>query len=256
MMKIPTAAITNDFAFGDGSEDFWEEDFDIDVSNETEEGDTQIRTSRGVNYTTYVKADTPNQERRQLIVKATLFAIIFVPSIVYAFPPSESYVLLGIMAFTFATNFAITLMSANLEDKATSLELKTDTLLDELNSAASTLRNFQKSLETIDLESLKENVQNARTDLEPLMERLSNPSLTRIVQSVESLIDYAEGIDFEKIDKLLGTYKRDGESLALVAPVQETDVWFEDEVQLNEEDVDPYDDDFFPEEEYSDEFLP
>ena len=84
-MKIPTAAITNDFAFGDGSEDFWEEDFDIDVSNETEEGDTQIRTSRGVNYTTYVKADTPNQERRQLIVKATLFAIIFVPSIVYAF---------------------------------------------------------------------------------------------------------------------------------------------------------------------------
>ena len=70
------------------------------------------------------------------------------------------------------------------------------------------------------------------------MERLSNLSLTRIVQSIESLIDYAEDIDFEKIDKLLGTYKRDGESLALVGR-SETDVWFEDEVQLNEEDVDP-----------------
>ena len=118
------------------------------------------------------------------------------------------------------------------------------------------MKSFQKSLETIDLDSLKENVQNARTDLEPLMERLSNPSLTRIVQSIESLMDYAEDIDFDKIDKLLSSYKRSSENLALVAPVQETDVWFDDEVQLNEENVDPYDDDFFPEEEYSDEFLP
>ena len=255
---MPKAPITNDFAFGSGGESLkhhnedpeWAE-IDMDMSN----ADTFIRPDAGPNYTTYVKADTPNQERRRMIVRATLFSIIFVPSIVFAFPPAESYVLLGIMAFTFATNFAITLMSANLEDKATSLESKTDTLLDELNSAASTLRNFQKSLESIDLEQLKENVGNARSDLEPLMERLSNPSLTRIVATVEQLMDYAEDVDFEKLDRMFKTYKKDADNTPYVAQVVETQTWFE------EDDVDPLDDDFFPSEQEEiswdeDEFLP
>ena len=112
---MPKAPITNDFAFGNGVDD---DDFDDDWgeidTGLSSSSDTFIRPDAGPNYTTYVKADTPNQERRRMIVKATLFSIIFVPAIVFAFPPSEGYVLLGIMAFTLATNFAITLMSANL----------------------------------------------------------------------------------------------------------------------------------------------
>ena len=255
---MPKAPITNDFAFGSGTEDEYElfenqdSDFDSDLSSGTP---TLIRPNVSSNYTTYVKADTPNQERRRLIVRATLFAVIVVPSVVFAFPGVESYVLLGIMAFTFATNFAITLMSANLEDKATSLELKTDTLLDELNSAASTLRNFQKSLETIDLDSLKENVANARTDLEPLMERLSNPSLERIVANVEQLLDYAEDMDFVKIDRLFQTYKKDAPTITIT----ESEDWdWENDAELlpSVEVINPQDDDFFPEQDYSDEFLP
>jgi len=244
---MPKAAITNDFAFGLEEEganslvESEEEDFDSDVSKESS---TYLRPSVGSVHTTYVSADTPTEERRRMIIKVTLFAVIIVPSIVLLYPGMESYVLLSIMAFTFATNFAITLMSANLEEKATSLEMKTDTLLDELNSAASTLRAFQISLEQIDLEQLKENVDSARKDLQPLMQRISNPSLERIVSNVENLIDYVEDVDLEKVDKMLQNYKR-GKDTPSVVQVNTDDVW-ELLEEYPEEVLNTMDDDFYP----------
>jgi len=250
-MKAP---MTNDFAFGEGGadvhyvspEDAMPEErddgiIDIDVSKT----ETYLRPTTGTNYTTYVSADTPNEERRRMIIRVTLFAVIFVPSVVLFYPNTEKYVLLGVMAFTFATNFAITLMSANLEEKATSLELKTDTLLDELNSAASTLRNFQVSLESIDLEQLKENVESARTDLQPLMERVSNPSLERIVSNVEQLIDYVDEVDLDKIDGMLKSYKK-GYEIQPIVIVPESEDWeLLDEFPV-EVGIDILDDDFYP----------
>lgn len=253
-MKAPR---TNDFAFGEeeadvyyvGPEDAMQGEgddgiIDIDVSKT----ETYLRPTTGTNYTTYVSADTPNEERRRMIIRVTLFAVIFVPSVVLFYPNSEKYVLLGVMAFTFATNFAITLMSANLEEKATSLELKTDTLLDELNSAASTLRNFQVSLESIDLEQLKENVESARTDLQPLMERVSNPSLERIVSNVEDLMNYIEEVDLDKIDVMLKAYKK-GHVIQPIIAVPENESWdILEEFPVGVE-IDILDDDFYPSDE-------
>lgn len=243
---MPKAAITNDFVFGseeEASHIVEDEDgvFDNGVSKESS---TYLRPSVGSVHTTYVSADTPTEERRRMIIRVTLFAVICVPGIVLAYPGVESYVLLSIMAFTFATNFAITLMSANLEEKATSLELKTDTLLDELNSAASTLRAFQISLEQIDLEQLKENVDSARRDLEPLMQRISNPSLERIVSNVESLIDYVEDVDLEKVDKILQNYKK-GTDVPSIVQVDTDDEW-ELLEEYPDEILNPMDDNFYP----------
>jgi len=251
---MPKAPMTNDFAFGEeeaevyyvGPEDAMQGErddgiIDIDVSKT----ETYLRPTTGTNYTTYVSADTPNEERRRMIIRVTLFAVIFVPSVVLFYPDSEKFVLLGVMAFTFATNFAITLMSANLEEKATSLELKTDTLLDELNSAASTLRNFQVSLEKIDLEQLKENVESARTDLQPLMERVSNPSLERIVSNVEKLMNYIEEVDLDKIDGMLQTYKK-GYVIQPIVVVPENKDWDLLDEFPDEAEIDILDDNFYP----------
>jgi len=261
---MPKAAMTDDFAFGsnaegeihyvdqDGAEVStsleWPEDFDEDIDKDMSKSEISLRPTTRKSHTTYISADTPNEERRRIIVRATLFAVIVFPSMVLLYPNSESYLLLAIMAFTFATNFAITIMSSNLEDKATSLELKTDTLLDELSSAASTLRNFQTSLERIDLDQLKENVETARMDLEPLMERISNPSLTRIVFNVEQLIDYVEDVDMDKIDNLLQHYKKgnDIQPIINIPTNKEWDILEEfPEVQI----IDGTDDEFFPTEE-------
>jgi len=258
---MPKAPITNDFAFGENAEkqihyvdelgeevpvsSGWEEDFDEDIDKDMSKTETYIRANAGNSYTTYVSADTPTEERRRMIIKVTLFAVIVVPTFVLLTPGSEQYVLLGIMAFTFATNFAITLMSANLEEKATSLELKTDTLLDELNSAASTLRKFQDNLESIDLEQLKENIETARTDIEPLMERIANPSLERIVANVESLMDYIEDVDLEKIDGMLQNYKKNNDIQPLVS-IRSGERWDLLDEFPEENEIDTLDDEFYP----------
>lgn len=255
---MPKAALTSDFAFGteegdvyyideDGEQvkPFHDGEFSEEIDTDMSKSEISLRPTTRKSYTTYVSADTPNEERRRMIIKVTLFAVIFFPTLVIAYPVTESYLLLGIMAFTFATNFAITIMSSNLEDKATSLELKTDTLLDELSSAASTLRNFQENLEDIDLDQLKENVESARTDLEPIMERIANPSLTRIVSKIEDLMDYIEDVDLEKLDKLLQNYKK-GNDIQAIVNVDSEQEWEILEQYPVEATINTTDDEFFP----------
>ena len=264
---MPKAAMTDDFAWGpenddekvvnyvdeDGNEisdptQWPEQQFDEDIDNDMSKSQISLRPTSRKTHTTYVSADTPNEERRRMIVRVTLLAVVVIPSTVYLLPQSESFLLLAVMAFTFATNFAITIMSSNLEEKATSLELKTDTLLDELSSAASTLRNFQSSLEQIDLEQLKENVENARSDIEPLMERISNPSLNRIVYNVEQLIDYVEDVDLDKIDNLLQHYKK-GNDIQPIVKISADQQWDILDEFPEEQTIDATNDEFFPIEE-------
>ena len=258
---MPKASKTNDFVFSDDDWFFVDEngeeiggpvmeqldsgEFDEEIDTDMSKSEVSLRPTSRKAHTTYVAADTPNEERRRMIIRVTLFAVIFLPIAVFLYPSSESFFLLSIMAFTFATNFAITIMTSNLEDKATSLELKTDTLLDELSSAASTLRNFQDNLENIDLEQLKENIDTARRDLEPIMERMANPSLTRIVSNVESLMDYMEDVDLEKIDKLLQNYKK-GNDIQPIVQVNSNQEWDLLEQFPEEDFIDTNDDDFFP----------
>ena len=77
------------------------------------------------------------------------------------------------------------------------------------------------------------------------MERMANPSLTRIVSNVESLMDYMEDVDLEKIDKLLQNYKK-GNDIQAIVQVDSNQEWDLLEQFPEEDFIDTNDDDFFP----------
>ena len=190
MMRLIRAA-------DDDWEDMWDEQHDA------------LKARLGDSYSLKESVSSVDKQRRRLI-SFTVFLIIAMPVANYFFPVAWVYVLSASMAFTIGTNLTIFIISTQIEDKADQMEKKMESLIDELDRAATGLDYFQRELSGINIPAIKEAMDNAREELQPSLHRLDGVSWESLSSAVENSFNMWEKLDKEKIEKFVRPFLDEG----------------------------------------------
>ena len=164
------------------------------------------------------------------------------PIFQHFYPQINAYVLSAAMAFTIGTNLTIFIISTQIEDKADQMERKMESLLDELDRAATGLDTFQKELSGVNIPAIVETVERAREEMEPSLARLQDVSWENISSFMDNALSFWETVDKERLDKVIKPFLTDGEEYRFVSAPLRTFDEFEEE------------DDFLPQ--LQDDFMP
>ena len=177
------------------------------------------------------------ERQRRLLVAFTAVLVICMPIFQHFYPSINAYVLSAAMAFTIGTNLTIFIISTQIEDKADQMERKMESLLDELDRAATGLDNFQTELSGVNIPAIVETVEKARLEMEPSLERLQGVSWENISSFMDTALQFWDTVDKERLDKFIKPFLVDGETYQFVQAPLRT---FDDEF------LPTLDDDFMP----------
>ncbi len=168
----------------------------------------------------YIKDSTSKVKKQRLMLTSfTILLILIMPVLNYFYPEAFVYVLSAAMAFTIGTNLTIFIISTQIEDKADSMERKMESLIDELDKAATGLDHFQVQLNGIDIPAMTGIVEKAKEELAPSLQRLEAVSWESISETIDRSFEVWDKIDKDKLEKVLGPFVRgdDGEKPPLFA---------------------------------------
>ena len=182
------------------------------------------------------------ERQRRMLVSFTCLLVICMPIFQHFYPQINAYVLSAAMAFTIGTNLTIFIISTQIEDKADEMERKMESLLDELDRAATGLDTFQKELSGVNIPAIVETVERAREEMEPSLARLQDVSWENISSFMDNALSFWETVDKERLDKVIKPFLTDGEEYRFVSAPLRTFDEFEEE------------DDFLPQ--LQDDFMP
>ena len=133
------------------------------------------------------------------------------PVLNYFYPEAFVYVLSAAMAFTIGTNLTIFIISTQIEDKADSMERKMESLIDELDKAATGLDHFQVQLNGIDIPAMTGIVEKAKEELAPSLQRLEAVSWESLSETIDKSFEFWDKIDKEKLEKVLSPFVQEND---------------------------------------------
>jgi len=146
------------------------------------------------------------KKQRVMLTGFTILLVVVMPVLNYFYEAAFVYVLSAAMAFTIGTNLTIFIISTQIEDKADSMERKMESLIDELDKAATGLDHFQVQLNGIDIPAMTGIVEKAKEELAPSLQRLEAVSWEVISESIEKTFLFWDKIDKEKLEKVLSPF--------------------------------------------------
>ena len=153
---------------------------------------------------------TQTARQRTLLVAFTVVLVASMPVMHHFFPVFNSYLLSAAMAFTIGTNLTIFIISTQIEDKADQMERKMESLLDELDRAASGLDNFHSELSSVNIPAIVENIERAREEMKPSMERLQGVSWEQLSEAMDNLFTFWDRVDKDKLNSFIEPFVNDG----------------------------------------------
>jgi len=155
----------------------------------------------------YIKDSVSKVKKQRLMLTSfTILLILIMPVLNYFYPEAFVYVLSAAMAFTIGTNLTIFIISTQIEDKADSMERKMESLIDELDKAATGLDHFQVQLNGIDIPAMTGIVEKAKEELVPSLQRLEAVSWESLSETIDKSFEFWDKIDKEKLEKVLSPF--------------------------------------------------
>ena len=148
--------------------------------------------------------------QRSLLIAFTVLLVATMPALHHFFPVFNSYLLSAAMAFTIGTNLTIFIISTQIEDKADQMERKMESLLDELDRAATGLDNFHGELSSVNIPAIVDGIERAREEMKPSMERLQGVSWEQLSEAMDNLFDFWERVDKEKLNGFIDPFIASG----------------------------------------------
>jgi hypothetical protein len=185
---------------------------DDDWAAEWDEQHDALKARLGDSYSLKESISSTQTQRRRLI-GFTVFLIISMPVANWFYPVAWVYVLSAAMAFTIGTNLTIFIISTQIEDKADQMERKMESLIDELDRAATGLDYFQQELSGINIPAIKEALDTAREELQPSLHRLDGVSWESLSTAVENGFRMWSRLDKDKIQKFVRPFLEEGEEM-------------------------------------------
>jgi hypothetical protein len=183
---------------------------DDDWASEWDEQHDALKARLGDSYSLRESTSSTVKQRRRL-VGFTIFLIVAMPIANWFYPIAWVYVLSAAMAFTIGTNLTIFIISTQIEDKADKMEKKMESLIDELDRAATGLDYFQRELSGINIPAIKEAMDTAREELQPALHRLDGVSWESLSTAVENGFRVWERLDKVKIEKFVRPFLDKGQ---------------------------------------------
>jgi hypothetical protein len=180
---------------------------------------------------------------RRIMIGITVTLVIAMPVLNYYDSNTWEYVLAAALAFTIGTNAMISIVTIKVDDKADRMEARMlqlvgfiRTLLDQLEESSSSLKKFGNQMEQVDVPTMVSSaaatitaVERARTELAPLMEKLSDVDLAQISEFSVKALESIEMIDSEKVQGMIAPFMREEEDRVLLT--LDEDPFFEDEIE-------------------------
>jgi len=158
-----------------------------------------------------LKKVNPIHRNRQVMLWATVLIVLAVPVVNWQVPSIAPTVLAIAMGFTIATNLSITIMSMSIEDKAAGVEVRMDSLMEELERATNGLDTFHAELDNINLPRLRDNIENARDELGPSLSQFREVSWSDVADGVQVVMDFMQRVDRDKLEKIVQPFIVDDE---------------------------------------------
>lgn len=156
--------------------------------------------------------DSKSQMARQrtMLIAFTVLLVATMPALHHFFPVFNSYLLSAAMAFTIGTNLTIFIISTQIEDKADQMERKMESLLDELDRAATGLDNFHGELSSVNIPAIVEGIERAREEMKPSMERLQGVSWEQLSEAMDNLFDFWQRVNKDKLNSFIEPFINSG----------------------------------------------
>lgn len=160
----------------------------------------------------FIKDSTSKvKKQRFMLTSFTIILILIMPILNYFYPEAFVYVLSAAMAFTIGTNLTIFIISTQIEDKADSMERKMESLIDELDKAATGLDHFQVQLNGIDIPAMTGIVEKAKEELAPSLQRLEAVSWESLSETIDKSFEIWDKIDKEKLEKFVAPFVQEND---------------------------------------------
>lgn len=141
--------------------------------------------------------------QRSILIGFTVTLVLIMPLLQHFFPQMNSYVLSAAMAFTIGTNLTIFIISTQIEDKASEMERKIESLTDELDRAQTGLDNFHSELSSVNIPAIVENIERAREEMKPSMERLQGVSWEQLSEAMDNLFHFWDRVNKDKLNSFI-----------------------------------------------------
>tara|TARA_B100001287_G_scaffold259806_1_gene247345 strand:+ start:29051 stop:29710 length:660 start_codon:yes stop_codon:yes gene_type:complete len=157
--------------------------------------------------------------QRRVLIAITMLLVITIPIMQYLMPAVNAYVLSAAMAFTIGTNLTIFIISTQIEDKADKMERKIESLLDELDRAATGLDNFHSELSSVNIPAIVSSIERAREEMRPNLERLQGVSWEQLSEAMDNLFDFWDSVNKDKLNNFISPFLN-GEVSLVPAPTR------------------------------------